>query len=118
MKINISGLRDLTGLIGACLVDSDSGMILTTEYRGGIDLELAGAGITQVVRAMRTSLEMLKSNDKLEDILMSLEKQYHLIRLLESNEAIFIYVVLDRKIANLALARIMMKKVDQALDLR
>lgn len=118
MKFSLNPLRDLTGLIGACLVDSDTGLVLGTEGGGGFELELAAAGNTEVVRAKRATLTSLKMNDKIEDILISLTKQYHLIRLLESNDAIFLYVVLDRRMANLALARVTMKRLEQTLDFR
>ena len=118
MKVELKALRELTGLIGACLVDSDTGLVLGNEGGGGFDLDLAAAGNTEVVRAKRATMSTLKMNDKIEDILISLQKQYHLIRLLESNDAIFLYVVLDRRLANLALARVTMKRVERELDFR
>jgi predicted regulator of Ras-like GTPase activity (Roadblock/LC7/MglB family) len=115
MAINFSPLVDQPGFIGACVVDSSTGMILALEGGGRLDLELAAAGNTEVVRAKRRTMSSLKLNDKIEDILISLNTQYHLIRPLESNDAIFLYVALDRKMSNLALARMAMKTVEQSI---
>ncbi|WP_454300191.1 hypothetical protein [Salana multivorans] len=44
---------------------------------------------------------------KIDDILITLESQYHLINVLDgpATQGLFIYLVLDRTRANLALAR-------------
>ena len=116
MAMNFGPLTEQPGFIGACVVDSSTGMVLAIEGgTGRIDLELAAAGNTEVVRAKRRTISSLNLKDKIEDILISLHNQYHLIRPLEANDQIFLYVALDRKIANLALARLAMKKVEQGL---
>jgi predicted regulator of Ras-like GTPase activity (Roadblock/LC7/MglB family) len=117
MAMNFGPLVDLPGFIGACVVDSSTGMVLATEGGGRLDLELAAAGNTEVVRAKRRTIASLNLKDNIEDILISLHNQYHLIRPLERNDQIFVYVALDRKVANLALARLAMKKVEQDLSI-
>jgi predicted regulator of Ras-like GTPase activity (Roadblock/LC7/MglB family) len=114
--MNFGALTEQPGFIGACVVDSSTGMVLAIEGGGGrLDLELAAAGNTEVVRAKRRTIGSLNLRDKIEDILISLHNQYHLIRPLEANDQIFLYVALDRKVANLALARLAMKKVEQSI---
>ena len=103
-------LNALAGFVGAALVDSDSGMALAMHGGGNINLELAAAGNTEVVRAKR------RVDDTLEDILIPLSGQYHLIRPLESNPLLFLYVVLDRSKANLAMARHELKGFEKTLD--
>lgn len=116
-KVNLDPLAAIDGFVGTCLVDSDSGMMLGAHGGGPVNLELAAAGNTQVVRAKRQTMSSLKLDDKIEDILISLGKQYHLIRPLESNPAIFIYLVLDRNRANLAMARLELKNFESGLNL-
>ncbi|MEM7800240.1 MAG: hypothetical protein AAF633_13685, partial [Chloroflexota bacterium] len=53
----------------------------------------------------------------IEDILISLTDQYHLIRLLESSTNLFIYVALDRKSANLGMARHQLAKLEAELSI-
>ena len=55
-------------------------------------------------------------NDDIEDFLISLHKQYHLLRPLETNRNLFLYLVLDRAKANLALARHALKLLDESFD--
>ncbi len=93
-RISLESLNDIDGFIAAALVDSDSGLSLAA-IGNGIDLELAAAGNTEVLRAKRKVANALNLNDSIDDILITLGKQYHLIRPLESNDALFLYLVLS-----------------------
>lgn len=103
-KINLEPLRGIDGYVSAALVDADSGMLLSGDGNNSINLEVAAAGNTEVIRAKRKVAANLKLNDSIEDILITLSKQYHLIRPLESNQKLFLYLVLDRAKSNLAMA--------------
>ena len=115
-KLNLENLNSITGFIGAALVDSDSGMALAMNGGGDMNLELAAAGNTEVVRAKRRVAQQLGLSDNIEDILITLQSQYHLIRPLESNPLLFLYVMLDRSRANLAMARHELKSFEKTLD--
>ncbi|QDC08583.1 roadblock/LC7 domain-containing protein [Oceanicola sp. D3] len=116
MSTNISDLKNIAGFIGACLVDSDTGLMLASESSGvKFDLEAAGAANTEVVRAKNAAMQALGLDDHIEDILITLGTQYHLIRPLESNPAVFVYVAVDRKTANLGMARLTVKNVEGKL---
>ncbi len=114
---NLKELRGVDGFVGACLVDSDSGMVYATEGGGALDLELAAAGNTEVVRAKRKTMAALDLDDKIEDILITLGTQYHIIRPLESNDSVFIYLALERAKSNLAFARLKLKEFEKSVKL-
>jgi len=116
-KDSLSKLDTIDGFIGACLCDSESGMVLATEGGGSLNLEVAGATNSEVVRAKRKAAKALGLKDDIEDILITLGKQYHMIRPLKNKPNVFFYVALDRSRANLGMARITLADVERELVL-
>ncbi|MDH6126418.1 hypothetical protein [Kitasatospora sp. GP82] len=115
----LKDVMTIEGAVGVALVDYGSGMALGT--LGGdasLDLGVAAAGNTDVVRAKVRTMEMLKLNDTIEDILITLNAQYHVIRPLtsRSGKGLFLYVVLDRNRANLAMARHQLRRIEGELE--
>ena len=104
IKQTLDELMSLDGAMCAAVVDSASGMMLGSAG-SGIDMEIAAAGNTEVVRAKIKTMRALGLNDVIEDILISLGKQCHIIRPSARQEGVFIYLVMDRARANLAMAR-------------
>ncbi len=116
-KVDLKVLENIDGFIGACLVDSESGMVLGKQSTGALDLDIAAAGNTQVIRAKRKTMKTLGLNDPIEDMLISLKTQYHIIRPLTKSPTLFLYVVLDREKSNLAMARHSLREFEKQFAL-
>ncbi len=122
IKESLQEAMQLEGALGAALGDWKSGMCLG--YVGSnspafpLDkLEVAVAGNTDVIRAKLKVAEMIQINDRIEDILISLRDQYHLLRLTQAIEGLFLYLALDRSKSNLALARLKLAEIEKKLIL-
>jgi hypothetical protein len=123
-KLNIekalSEAMTIDGAVGVALVDYESGMTLGSLGGGGLlDLETAGAGNTEVVRAKMRTMAALQLDDEIEDILITLGSQYHLIRPLRSRggQGLFIYLALSKARANLAMARHQIRRIEEDLHM-
>ena len=114
---DISALSGMAGFIGGCLVDSETGLMMAAEGGANFDLEAAAAGNTEVVKAKHAAKAALGLDDHIEDILITLGTQFHLIRPLSNNPEVFLYVALDKKAANLGMARVQLKNVEKTVAL-
>ena len=83
----------------------------------GVDLEVAAAGNTEVIRSKMKTMRSLGLKDVIDDILITLGKQYHIIRPSAKLAGICVYYVLDNKRANLALARRKVSDVEGAMTM-
>jgi len=111
---SLQELLSIDGAMGGCIVDYLSGMSLGA-LGAGVDLELAAAGNSQVVKAKMETMKSLGIEGNIHDILITLDDQLHIIRPTVKDKGLFIYLVLDSAKANLALARRKVQKVEDAL---
>ena len=116
VKASMEEMLTIDGAMCTALVDSESGMILG-QAGTGVDLEVAAAGNTEVVRAKIKTMRALGLNETIEDILITLGRQYHIIRPMARKEGLFIYLVLDKAKSNLAMARRKVQDVERELAL-
>ena len=120
MQEALDRFMDLPGALGACIVDVNSGMMLASASASsggnGLNLELAAAGSTDVLRAQRRALDALSSPDRVEDILISVPQQFHLLRPIERSDALYLYAIIDRERGNLAMARHNLGKLESEVE--
>jgi hypothetical protein len=116
LDVSLKECMNISGAIGAALVDYTSGMTLGSAGGGReLDLEVAAAGNTEVVRAKMRTMGELGLKESIEDILITLGTQYHLIRPLTSarGDGLFLYLALQKSTGNLAMARRALQAVEQ-----
>jgi len=100
---------DIPGFIAAALVDIDSGMTLGMKsVRSDFDLTAASAYNSEMVKQKQKIMRALNLNTTLEDMLITLGDQIHLIKLV--TPATFIYLAADRASANIAIVRMAVNK--------
>lgn len=111
---SMAALLGIDGAKAVAIVDSTSGMVLGKEG-AGVNLDVAAAGNTEVVRAKMKTMKALGIKGSIEDILITLDDQYHVIRPVADKDGIFIYLVLDKAKSNLAMARYKVHEIEQTL---
>lgn len=115
---SLKDAMSIKGAIGAALVDYTSGMTLGTAGGGSlINLDVAAAGNTEVVRAKMATMKQLDIGGSIEDILITLDEQLHLIRLIDTKrgDGLFLYVALNKEQSNLAMARHQLATIEKQL---
>jgi hypothetical protein len=120
MDTSLKEAMQIDGATGVALVDYTSGMALgTIGSSKDLDLTVAAAGNTEVVRAKMRTMDMLKLKESIEDILITLASQYHLIRPLtgRAGQGLFLYLVLQKDRANLAMARHQLRQIESNIVL-
>ncbi|MFD1468445.1 hypothetical protein ACFQ48_09430 [Hymenobacter caeli] len=99
-------LADLPQLMAVAIVDVTSGMSLASHSNSpAINPDTAAAYNTEVVKQKQKAMAALKlQGETIEDILITLTNQLHLIKLSTSGTK-FIYLVVNMRDTNLAIAR-------------
>lgn len=96
--------NDVPGFIAASLVDLDSGMTLgARSTRSEFDLTAASAYNSEMVKQKLKIMKALNLNTTLEDMLLTLGDQIHLIKMV--GQGTFVYLAADRASSNLAIVR-------------
>ncbi|TQM30710.1 hypothetical protein [Nocardia bhagyanarayanae] len=119
LDLALKDMMVIDGAIGAAVVDYNSGMALgMLGSSKALDLQIAAAGNTEVVRAKLRTMEQLGLKEDIEDILITLSGQYHIIRPMtgRKSKGLFLYIALDRGRANLALARHHLRGIEEELE--
>ena len=102
---SLENLLTIDGAFGAALVDWRSGLTLgTVGGQGKLDMELAASANTQVVRAKMSAMEALGIKGAINDILITLDDQLHIIRPLRKYPELFLYLAIDKAKGNTKVA--------------
>jgi hypothetical protein len=108
----LTSVMELAGTIGAAVILVNSGVCLA--HAGNDSVGGLGHSANETTRILRSKMRLVlptsdrssMEHDGLEDVVLTFQKQYHLLRLLSvEGEEVFLYVVLDRRLANLAMTR-------------
>jgi hypothetical protein len=96
---------DVSGVIATAVVDLESGMTLAAKSnRPEFDLAVASAYNSELVKQKMKIMRALNLKSNLEDMLLTLTDQFHLIKFLPGGTS-FLYLAADRSGTNLAILR-------------
>lgn len=101
----LNSIMELNGSLATSLFDWKSGMVLGMVTNGSFNIELASAGNAEVVKAKMATMKSLDLSGKIEDMMITLSDQIHIIHVIKKTPELCLYVALDSDKSNLALAR-------------
>jgi hypothetical protein len=97
------------GFIAASMVDLESGMTLAVKsVRSDFDLTAASAYNSELVKQKLKIMKTLGLNGTVEDMLITISDQIHLVKLIGG--VTFLYLAVDRKMSNIAIVRTTVNK--------
>lgn len=102
----IERLHRLDGYCTAMLVDTQAGVVVGGDGpAAGLDPEIAAAGYSELYRLKCGLIDSLGAGDQIEDVVITLSRQYHVLHAVPGQPSLLLCVVLDRSRASLGLAR-------------
>lgn len=102
--------NNVPGFIAVAIAEIKSGIsYLSLSVDPNFDPELASAFNLEVVKAKLNAINALGLNDTIEDIMINLKSQIHIIDISENNEY-FIYLAVDSSKANLGMTKALLNK--------
>jgi hypothetical protein len=118
-----SGLKEIMASPGALVVALGNWKTGQCICQEGINsplfpnskISMAVTGNAKVIQAKMEVAKALQFSDKIDQILIALSSQWHLMNIL-SAEDYFIYLALDRKSSNIADGTLKIMKVDRKLS--
>ena len=111
----IEPLTELSGFLGAAIVGCDGGELRCSLGGEALDLKVAAEVNAAVLQAKRRACEQLQLDDAVEEMLITLDQQIHILRPSQHDPDLFLYLVLQRDLSNVALARMALHEVEDAL---
>ncbi|KIX21708.1 hypothetical protein SY27_08485 [Flavobacterium sp. 316] len=107
---------NVAGFIAVAVTEVKTGMSYKSlSIQPSFDPELASAYNLEVVKAKMTAIKALGLKEKIEDIMITLSNQIHIISV-SANEEYFIYLAVDSSKANLGMTRAMLKKYSREIE--
>lgn len=110
-------LESISGFIGGCLIDSQRGSCLGAISKSLSDAELENIAsiAVRLFNAERSCALTVSGSEAVDEILLSLEGQYHLLRPIQHRPEYFFYAIFERARVNLAFARLSLHEVEKDL---
>lgn len=112
----LNQIFELKGVIAVSLVDWESSTILGTKSKNDFNIIDASKSNTNMLRVKMDIIKRLNLDSSIEEILITLTDQIHIINILSDYPELYIYVALDSNKTNLALARGRVKVIGEEFN--
>ena len=112
---SLEQVMGIDGAIACSVVDSNNGFMLGAQGKE-LDLEYASAGNTELYHAKQKIMKNLGINEKIEDFLITMDTQYHILMPAHHLNGIFIYFVMSKSKGTLGLARRQLAEIAANLE--
>ncbi|EKT3957762.1 hypothetical protein NTJ28_001752 [Flavobacterium psychrophilum] len=108
--------KNVSGFIAVAVTEIKSGVsYYSLSVDKDFDPELAAAFNLEVVKAKLNAINALGLNQSIDDILINLSSQIHIIDISENNEY-FIYLAVDASKANLGMTKALLNKYKKEIS--
>ncbi|GEJ32020.1 conserved hypothetical protein [Flavobacterium psychrophilum] len=108
--------KNVSGFIAVAITEIKSGVsYYSLSADKNFDPELAAAFNLEVVKAKLNAINALGLNQSIDDILINLSSQIHIIDISENNEY-FIYLAVDASKANLGMTKALLNKYKKEIS--
>ncbi|EKT4501294.1 hypothetical protein K5L04_07640 [Flavobacterium psychrophilum] len=108
--------KNVSGFIAVAVTEIKSGVsYYSLSVDKNFDPELAAAFNLEVVKAKLNAINALGLNQSIDDILINLSSQIHIIDISENNEY-FIYLAVDASKANLGMTKALLNKYKKEIS--
>ncbi|MCW7542038.1 hypothetical protein OOT46_30030 [Aquabacterium sp. A7-Y] len=118
LERTLEQLMSVEGMLGCCVVDGGSGLVLagrTAADASDLNLELAAATQTEVMKAHRRAARETQPADRIDEIIVTQSRRHQVLRTVAAHAELFLLAVLDKQRTNLALARFKILDADKSL---
>jgi hypothetical protein len=117
MSIDLSKASEIAGFLGACLFDGETGLMLTSQGGGGIDLEAAALLSSDALKAQVAVAEGLRLPEAPSEVIVTLDRRILVVQALTNVPGVYLFVMLDRARAKLGMARLQIRALERGLTL-
>jgi len=116
IRESLEKFEEVDGFKGVALVDARSGMLLGKFGKSFANPEMTAAAHTELIRSKTRAIEKTGLGEPLEEVVISLDTELHLLRPTRAKASTFLFLCLEREEANLALARIEFADLEEAFE--
>jgi len=115
---SLAVMGSVEGLLGCAVVEAASGMIVARHVRHDppVDMELAAAASAQALRTHRLAARNMGLAEPVDEIITSAATRVQVMRSVTGHPDLFVFALLDRQRANLAMARYRLMQAETGME--